>query len=298
MQAAAAAPLGTRANPISRPLFNAQVLYRVVNLDPSGRVTGVKTPQAGEPPFFARKVAPTLVLFPPAGELTAELEPGMRGAEGAADGVKTLLRTKSNHTFEEAFMSIYGKALLLNFCSPSMEVYPKDSKDCQAIYGPELRAANAVPLDALVSDVNLHAYLTQQLRRTGKEPIEVIDLDEARIRHMRKVMIWYKEQLKRDEPWRMAWNKNDALVVAYKLTRENLADLLKLLGSDLSPDARLHRGESYDPKYEFGVGDYVVIDLEPWVFSTSSAALKYDKNREVLVRTVNGDAFEHTYGKA
>ena len=72
----------------------------------------------------------------------------------------------------------------------------------------------------------------------------MIDLDEARIKHMRKVMIWYKEQLKRDEPWRMAWNKNDALVVAYKLTRENLADLLKLLGSDLSPDARLHRARA------------------------------------------------------
>ena len=90
MQAAAAAPLGTRANPISRPLFNAQVLYRVVNLDPSGRVTGVKTPQAGEGAFFARKVAPTLVLFPPAGELTAELEPGMRGADGECTSTRWL----------------------------------------------------------------------------------------------------------------------------------------------------------------------------------------------------------------
>ena len=127
------------------------------------------------------------------------------------------------------------------------------------------------------------------------EPMTEDKLDKV-IEDMREDMKYYKKRLKRNE-WRMARNKDNALVVACKLTKEAVGSLLRLLCSDLSPDARLHREESYDPKYEFGVGDYVVIDLEPWEFKTLSYPLKRDKHGKVLVRTVNESAFEHTYGK-
>lgn len=293
---------GSFENPISRDGFNAAVLTELVTLDASReRVTGLKEQSTA---FFSRKVAPTLVLYPPDDELTAGGAPGMRDEDGTPDGTwrrpKTLLKTKSgHHTFEEALMSIHGKALLLNFCSPSLEVYPKDSKDCHAIYGSGLDglAADVVPDAALASDADLKAYLTQQLGRTvpAIEPMTEDKLDKV-IEDMREDMKYYKKRLKRNE-WRMARNKDNALVVACKLTRENVAGLLKLLRSDMSPDARLFREESYDPKYQFGAGDYVVIDLEPWEFKTLSYPLKRDKHDKVLVRTVNESAFEHTYGK-
>ena len=80
-------------------------------------------------------------------------------------------------------MSIHGKALLLNFCSPSLEV----SKDCHAIYGSELDglAADVVPDAALASDADLKAYLTQQLGRTvpAIEPMTEDKLDKVIERH-------------------------------------------------------------------------------------------------------------------
>ena len=81
----------------------------------------------------------------------------MRGADGSEtpDFIRTMI-TKKGRTFEESLVRIHGKALLLNFCSPSLEVYPKDSKDCHAIYGSGLDglAADVVPDAALASDAD------------------------------------------------------------------------------------------------------------------------------------------------
>ena len=280
--------LGGRNNPISRSAFNDVVLQHLVHLDASGQlVTNVNVEHGVR--WYA-KVAPTLVLFPNPDEMTAGGDPGMRGADGSetpAD-VRTLLRTKSGRTFQEAFMHIHGKALLLNFCSPSIEVYPKDKVDCKKIYDLDSVNADHVPDAALASDDALQAYLGGQLQRMQTGPLRVSQFDYALIR---RAMTNDRNVLRREEPWRMAWNRKGS-VLARKLNQEDIGGLLRLLGSDLLPDGRLYREESYDPKYEFGMGDYVIIDVE---LTERGPALKYDKNGEVLVRTVNMDAFEHTY---
>ena len=156
-----AGPLGSETNPIPREAFNRAILEDFVELN-GWIVTRVK-PESGVRGFA--KVAPTLVLYPSAEELTAGGQPGMRGADGSVtpDHIKTML-TKKGRTFEESLAKIHGKALLLNFCSPSVEVYPKDKADCNKIYDMAAVDANIVPEAALASDVTLKAYLDGQLQ--------------------------------------------------------------------------------------------------------------------------------------
>ena len=103
----------------------------------------------------------------------------------------------------------------------------------------------------------------------------------------------------------MAQNKIGK-VLARKLDAAATAGLLQSLGSDIPPDSTLHREEGFDPKFKFSMGDYVIIDLEE---TADGYALKVDSKGEklksterdvlkhALVRTVNEDAFEHTYAE-
>ena len=178
-----AGPLGSETNPIPRSAFNRVILENFIELDAEGRVTGVK-PESGVRGFA--KVAPTLVLYPSAEDMTAGGQPGMRGADESEtpDFIKTLL-TKKGRTYEESLPKIYGKALLLNFCSPSVEMYPKDIPDCKKIYIMEAVDANIVPEAALASDDALKDYLVGQLQHMGhSRPLKLrgeFDLPYAQI---------------------------------------------------------------------------------------------------------------------
>ena len=255
------------------------------------------------------KVAPTLVLYPRADELTKGGDPGMRGEDGSGmpHVLQTLLRDKKGRTFQEAFPDLHGKALLLNFCSPSVEVYPKDIPDCRKIYDMEAVDKNIVPEEALANDVTLKAYLDGQLQHMlgPSRPLKLQGEPPFNYAKILQTMTYSRRDLKRDVPWRMAQNKIGK-VLARKLDREVTAGLLRYLGSDIPPDSMLHREENFDPKFKFSVGDYVIIDLdEPspgeYRLKVDSAGEKLDRTQvtvlqHALVRTVNEDSFEHLRG--
>ena len=93
------ARVATLANPITRKDF-----VRVMLPHLSARKT--------DPDFRWRKVSPTLLLFPEADDTGMQYE-----IEGS---VRTLLVRKDGTTFEEALLKCRSKALLLNFCTPSV----------------------------------------------------------------------------------------------------------------------------------------------------------------------------------
>ncbi len=288
-----AGPLGSETNPIPRSAFNRVILENFVELN-GWIVTKVK-PESGVKGFA--KVAPTLVLYPNAEDVTAGGQPGMHGADGSEtpDHIKTMI-IKKGRTFEESLMRIHGKALLLNFCSPSVEVYPKDKADCHQIYDMAAVDANVVPEAALANEVTLKAYLDGQLQHMlgHLKPLQLQGEPPFNYTKILQTMIYSRRDLKRDVPWRMAQNKIGK-VLARKLDRSVTAGLLQSLGSDIDPDSTLHREESYDPKFKFSMGDYVVIDLEE---TAQGYSLKVDSTGQyALVRTVNEDAFEHTYAE-
>ena len=102
----------------------------------------------------------------------------------------------------------------------------------------------------------------------------------------------YRRDLGRDGvPWRLAFNKSNVTAVAWKLGREEITQLLTALGRRLPYNGeRLFREESYDKRYQWGEGDWVLMDIDP-----ETGDIKYDKGNFPLVRTVNGTAFEYTY---
>ena len=288
--------MGTRDNAITREAFAHLFGGRLLTRDADGCVASIHGNAA-----YCHKVAPTLVLFPPAGETTDGGLPGMKGSDGSetpAD-VKTLLRTKTGRTFEEALMKTHGKALLLNFYSPSLEVYPKDKEHCWDIYDEAKTVATVIPDSALnvsipLDSSTLRAALMPNLT-SAKPPIAGLPShlkDDISVLH--RAMVHYKIALGRKEPWRLAWNKENARVIAYKLAGDDLAFMMKSLNLIYSAGERLWREESYG-KYEFGVGDYVVIDLQE--AGQLKHKIKLDGDGHPLVRTVNELAFDSTYAK-
>ena len=207
---------------IPRRKFAPLVLERLVTADEDGCVTSIHANAA-----YYHKVAPTLVLLPPAEEMTQGGQPGMQGAAGSetpAD-VKTLLRIKTGRTFEEALMKTHGKALLLNFYSPSLEVYPKDQEHCWDIYDEGRTTRAEIPNEVLNMSVPLNnAPLEESLKAqltSDKLPIAGIPSHlNADLSALHRAMYHYKLALGRTDPWRLAWNKESARVVAYKLTEE------------------------------------------------------------------------------
>ena len=288
--------MSRRNNAIPREIFARAFGERLVTVDADGCVAQIHANAA-----YCHKVAPTLVLFPPTEEMTKGGQPGMKGSAGSetpAD-VKTLLRTKTGRTFEEALIKTHGKALLLNFYSPSLEVYPKDKEHCWDIYDQVRTTATVIPNHVLNMSVPLNnAPLTAALMphlTSAKPPIAGIPSHlNADLSALHRAMFHYKLALGRDEPWRLAWNKENARVVAYKLTEDDLAFIMNALNLSYSAGERLWREESYG-NYEFGVGDYVVIDLQE--VGQLKHMIKQDKDRYPLVRTVNELAFESTYAK-
>jgi hypothetical protein len=287
---------GTRDNAIPRAVFAKLFGEHLLKLDADDCVASIHGNAA-----YCHKVAPTLVLFPPTAETTNGGLPGMKGSAGSetpAD-VKTLLRTKTGRTFEEALIKAHGKAILLNFYSPSLEVYPKDKEHCWDIYDKAKTSAAVIPNNALNSSMPLNsstlaAALIPNLT-SAKPPIAGLPghlKDDISALH--RAMVHYKIALGREEPWRLAWNKENARVIAYKLTGDDLAFIVKTLHLSYSAGERLWREESYG-NYEFGVGDYVVIDLHE--VGQLKHKIKRDGDGHPLVRTVNELAFESTYAK-
>jgi len=270
------APLGSYVNTIPRKDF-AEALLPIMQAkiaDPASRYL---------------KVAPTLVLYPPEEELDASGDPKSLMDRGMdyqmPNDMKTLLQTKSGQTFAEAMTKTYGKAILINFCTPFLEVYPKDKKHCAMIYDMAQVDRDVVPDSSLEE-------LTEYIRKAvavANPLTPYAGLDAARIATS---MHEYRKALGRDAiKWRMALNKQDATAVAVKLRREEIARLFAKLGRTLPFNGeRLYRAESFDPHYQWGEGDWLLMDIDP-----ATQSFKLDKHNIPLVRTVNETAFECTY---
>jgi len=272
-------PLGEYYNPISRKLMVPNILPLMQSR---------KETAPGVPDLECRyiKVAPTLVLYPNAEELSADGTPGGGGMNyQVADDLRIMLKVKTGQSFEEAMMKVHGKALLLNFCTPYLEVYPKDKKHCADIYNMEQVDADTVPEQSVPDLAN---YIRSRLQDAAPM-VPYVALNAERVA---QAMVEYRNGLGRGGlPWRMAFNKSDVTAVAFKLKREDLATLLTGLGRTAPwMGERLYREESFSPTYEFGEGDYILMDVDP-----QTNNFKLDKDGYPLVRTVNEGAFESTY---
>jgi len=274
------APIGTYVNSIPREMF-AKVLLPIMQAkvtDPASRYV---------------KVAPTLVLYPNADELDANGDPlktwaaagqGTMDYQVAAD-LQTMLQTKSGQTFTEAMLKTQGKALLLNFCTPFLEVYPKDKKHCAMIYDMAQVDAAAVPESSIA---DLAVYIQRSLINANPlTPYTALQADKVA-----KAMVDYRKALGRDGiPWRMAFNKTDITAVACQLGHAEISQVLTALGRTQPYNGeQLYRAETFDQHYAWNEGDYVLMDVDP-----VTNGFKYDKTGLPLVRTVNGTAFECTY---
>ena len=191
---------------------------------------------------------------------------------------------------------IWGETAIVNFCSPSVEIYSKSTADFMKLY--EWKHATdgeEVPMGCLESNEQLEAFLAAQLKSIRPTPITQTQLDTPKLTEIRSAMKNYRDTLERTEhPWRVA-RSTTGRVIACKLTEELVKKLLRKLGSSLANAGQpLYREESYDPQFKFGQTDYVVIDVE----GTSSAfKLKCNKEGKPIVRTINELAFEHTYAQ-
>jgi len=243
------------------------------------------------------KVSPTLVLYPNVEELNADGTPATTDNSGmryqVPGSLRTILQTKAGKTFEEAMTKVHGKALLMNFCTPFLEAYPKDCTDCAKIYDMEKLDANVVP----ESDVaTLAQYLQSQL--AAANPLTKHTAMEAS--RVAEAMVSYRKELGREGmPWRLAYNRNDATTVAVKLSAADISQLLTSLGrTQPFMGERLYRVETYDPHYEFGEGDYLIMDVDPKTGDfklDEKAAVSSNSSIIPLVRTVNETSFETTY---
>ena len=268
--------LGSRVNPIPRTHFVNALLP-------------IMTALANDPTKRYLKVAPTLVLYPNVEEMDANGDP-LPSTEGGmqyqvATDLRTMLLTKSGQTFSEAMMKAHGKALLINFCTPFLEAYPKDKKHCAMIYDMTQLDSAVVPESSIPE---LAQYIASALT-TANPLTPYTALDANRVAQS---MMEYRKALGREGmPWRMALNKQTVTAVACKLGRAEINAFLIALGRTVPFNGeRLYRAESYDSKYEFGEGDWLLMDVDPVTNN-----FKYDKDNNPLVRTVNETAFECTY---
>ena len=272
------APLGTRERPISRGEFVRTVLPQLAPLLDSASDRW-------------RKVAPTLLLYPnPREEQHLCGQPPHNGLDGALSPVevpgvvRTLLRTREGQTFEEALMQCQGKALLLNFCTPSLEVYPKDAKHCALVYDMDAVTSTVVPEE---SEAALLAFLSEHVRRASP----LVPNTQMDVAQIFSAMHGYRQALGRSGPWRLGVNKAETSVIARKLTRADVGTMLSMLLREVPyMGERVFREESYSPLYEFGIGDWVCLDVDP-----KTGGWRLDAHGYVLVRTINELSFESTY---
>ena len=110
----------------------------------------------------------------------------------------------------------------MNFCTPFLEVYPKDKLHCAQIYNMEELEKNVVP-ETSVAD--LAAYIKEQLQLAN--PLTpYVALDANRVAEAMGV---YRNATGRyGTPWRLAYNKTDAVAVGIKLSRQDLTTLLQV----------------------------------------------------------------------
>ena len=304
MAGAASGPLGGPNNPIPRSDFNDIVLEICVELDDTRKI--VKKVKEGSGMQLYTKVAPTLVLYPRSEELDDDgnpRAPGMRGEDdsGTSEALPTILKDKEGKAyFQEALPNLYGKALLLNFCSPSVELYPKDKKGCEDIYELGSVDHDHIPAAALHNDDAFRAEIERHGKRMVAQPLKQ---PELKYTFIRSAMVHYQRVLKRENVggcfgssgWRMAWNKKGK-VLAVQLTSKDIYILLGRLRSDLQLAALgglAYRMESWGG-VPFKAGDYLIIDLAE---TPHGHALKFDKHNEAVVRTVNEESFEYTYAQ-
>jgi hypothetical protein len=245
-----------------------------------------------------QKAAPALVLFPDASEKKRLREADDVDATPLPKDVgRVLLKTKSGSEFKQSVNSqMWGETAVLNFCSPSVEIYSKGTTDFMKLYGwKHATDGEEVPMGCLESNEQLKAFLAAQLKGVGPTPITQIQLDNPKLTEIRTAMRNFQSSLERTEhPWRVA-RSTTGRVIACKLTRELVKGLLRKLGSSLAnAGQRLYREESYEPQFEFDQADYVAIDVEG-----TSGAFKFKRNKEgkPIVRTINELAFEHTYAQ-
>ena len=285
--------IGSRESPIPRQDFTDFFLERMV-----GNPGDTVYPKA--PAKLYQKAAPALVLFPNASEKKRPRDADDFDATPVPKAVgRVLLQTKSGSEFKQSVNSqIWGEPAIVNFCSPSVEIYSKSTADFMKLY--EWKHATdgeEVPMGCLESNEQLEAFLAAQLKSIRPTPITQTQLDtlELNITEIRIAMKNYRDTLERTEhPWRVACSTTGR-VIACKLTEDLVKELLRKLGSSLANAGQpLYREESYDPHFKFGQTDYVVIDVE----GTSSAfKLKCNKEGKPILRTINELAFEHTYAQ-
>ena len=88
---------------------------------------------------------------------------------------------QAGRTFTESCASCRGKAVLFNWCTPSLEIYPKSEAECAKIYDMAAVASQVVPEAALGSPAELQQGLERVLE--GRKPLAPYnDMDVEKIR--------------------------------------------------------------------------------------------------------------------
>ena len=120
---------GTKENPLSRATFTEKWLPIL------------RTKQTDASCYF-QKSMPTLVLYPPDGDVQ-----GQPMQMDMPKEMQAYMRIKGTDvkTFKESVSKARGKALLMNVCTPFLEVYPKDEADCKKLYDLTTANQNIVP---------------------------------------------------------------------------------------------------------------------------------------------------------
>lgn len=220
-----------------------------------------------------KKIVPTLVLFP------TDTEGINSGFEHEIhQEIKTVIKTKKGETFQESIAKCHRKVVLLNFCTGSLEIYPKSLSDCEKIYDMHEVENNIIPNEYFEAK----KYLEDNIQNNN--PINPYHID---LEQVIKVMSYYSYLLLRPI-WRIAFNKSNCTVSAMKLDYIILNNMLSLYDSKFTPGDKLYYEETFTPAYKFTENDYVLMDLENKVF-------KKDKYNNTYVRIVNGESFEMTY---
>lgn len=215
------------------------------------------------------KCTPTLVLF----------DDGDR-AVSVPKTLPTILKHKLGQSVEEVVRGCDGKAVLLNFLTPSMEAYTKGIADCEKIY--VMSDLIAVP------EAEEEAVRTLQQAHQRADPICTHEVEYTDVvRHMRDL----RASLGRSGSWHLAFNTLDTIVTALKLTSSVMRELLRHVGrDDADLERTYYREESFAPTYAFAKDDWVLMDRHGRDMSP-----KTDKEGHPIVRTVHGPSFECTY---
>lgn len=217
-----------------------------------------------------KKVVPTLVLLPSSDIVDTNDE--------IPQEIKTVLKTKKGETFEESIAKCSDKAVLLNFCTSSLEIYPKNLNDCQKIYNMNELEKNIVPNEYY----SAKSFLEKIVQNNNSINPYNINFDEVL-----KVMSYYSHILKRTT-WYLAFNKSNCTVSAMKLNYTILKNMLMVHNSTFISGDELYYEETFNPAYRFCENDYILMDLENGQF-------KKDKFENTYVRIVNEQSFEMTY---